>query len=164
MLTDNQFLWWSIEILAFVVLLAPATWEQYNDKSGDFNKRPDVFYRAGIMLLCSIINYFMREFAFLTYHTPKQILIGVGRAFLMSFGWFLLVFDYWVNYRLGHKVMWNKENTGWIQYLGKKVVNVKGKVENKIDNISLWRNTLGWKGRLVVRLVVFGVCLLIYLS
>ena len=158
-----------IEILAFTFLLAPATWEQHDDKAGDPNKQVDVIVRAVLMLLCSILNYMVRDFNFINLKSLTSVVIGVGKAFFMSFGWFFLVFDYWVNYRLGHKEVLNKYGTGWLEYLG-KTMKEKDFEKAAIYNIGYnWWDTQGWwikirwQGRLITRLVVYGLTLTLYL-
>ena len=156
----NTFFYF-IESFCFVILISPALWEQDNDKVGDFNKGFDVVIRLLLMLASGLVNFLLRDSAFMNLHSLGQLLKGMVKPTLESGAMFFLTFDYWINWRLGHKEALNEKGTGWLEYLGKEI-KVEGKpTYNWFDNIHLWQKA-GWQGRLTIKVITFGVVTFFY--
>jgi hypothetical protein len=139
------------EAVCVYLQLCAVMWERKNDggEKGDTNKKRDVWIRAGIILLTATFGYFLRSLNFLHIESLWQVLIGIGKVYLLAIGLFFLVFDYAINRKRGRK--------DWFAYLG------DGKDDGTIDNIKWWKHMHPvW--RLVVRIAFFILTLIIYFN
>lgn len=124
------------ELLFILLFCVPLFCELYDDRHGDEHPNNDWVWRGLLMMFVSV--------AYAMYQPHEHFFASFGRAFVMSFGIFVLVFNYAINIIHKKPRWWDSlSDTAWP------------------DRLDYWRLT-PWYGRLLFMLIIFGVCAFIY--
>lgn len=129
-------------IVAFILLFTPTSWELSNDKNGDINKKHDVYIRIILMLAFS---FSPRHFEW------AKFLI----SFNMSAAIFFLFFDYLISYILIHNgtiELPRGSKYTWFNYTAKS---------GFVDRVPWW-SKLNPYVKLLIRVVYFGLSAVLY--
>lgn len=138
-----------MEVIGLLLLSTPLIWELNNDKDGDAHlvsigfgwtiesKTLDVFFRCGIALIVSWVNWFIGN-------------NGFFQSLFMSFAIHFLFFDYIIIYILKERGIITP-SAKWWDYLGSKGMDTK----------EWWKNKT-WPVRMAVKIAVFIIACIIY--
>lgn len=132
----------TFEIIAFALLLVPTGWEVFDDRHGDLNKSEDVIWRVATGLVVALI-------------ASKLNLIRFIIAFNLSMAMHFLLFDYLIAYVLiknGTLEPPRGVTYRWWTYVAKA---------GFVDNVPWWKR-LNWSVKLGIRVVYFGISLILY--
>jgi hypothetical protein len=125
--------------LSLLLLLIPVGFHLWQDRRGEKpkEKAADIFMVSGIALLCSVAGYRL---------SAKPIIDGLLLAWALHF----LLFDYLIVIILKKRgVIETKEH--WFSYLGSSYT------DDVLRQFSPWQ-------RLILKIWVFGVATLVYVS
>lgn len=132
-----------------LLVLAVSTWERFDDRKGDLNKREDVFYRGALMFLVANINTLLNASLCEDY---RRILFFLGISLNLALASFFLIFDYWITYTLlknGTIEAPKGERLHWFTYrLG--------------GGLKFWKNASP-RTRLIIRASYFLASLIVYI-
>lgn len=131
------------ELLSILTLCLPTVWEIYNDRHGDLNKSSDVIWRIVIGLLAALAVSHLNLIRFVI-------------AFNLSMAINFLLFDYLIAYiliRNGTLEPPKGVKYHWWSYIAKS---------GFVDNVPFWIKLNLWV-KLAIRVVYFGISLLLYL-
>jgi hypothetical protein len=134
---------WGIfwEAVAFLLLLGPIGWEQWNDRNGDdHSDSADILIRGGLMVSAALMAWLIAGRNF-------------WAALLLSASLHFLIFDYWIAYKLERNDV-IKPGSSWFRYVGKS---------SDFDQESAWVKVGPW-GRLIARLAVALPALVFYFA
>lgn len=131
------------QIIIIVTLCAPLAYAVIEDRNGDKHPNNDWMIIGLFMLVASIVSAFIDG--------RFNFWFNLFRSFMLSFGIYVLLFDYIVSI----------------------VLVMRGTVEGKINPLKhfsdtaipdkwAWWRAIGWGGRLFVKAWVFAVCYIVY--
>ena len=138
----SNFIQIILKIASAVSVASPVAWETRDDRKGDKDKAKDAFTRSLMAVVSAFVN-----------HVSGTVNFWI--ALNMSAAFFMMFFDYLVNYVLIRNETIEQttdKRRHWFTHIGEK----------GFDGIKFWRNLGPW-GRFYVRLGYFLVSLFIYL-